>query len=159
MGHALKNVRQIVPTAIANLFCYSRLQADCLTALLTRSLLCLLLLPAALHAKEYCSGLPLQEKLECWDKLFNGKESEMQKALAASRRQVQATGASFGLDVKAMLTRMDASQRSWVLYREKECTLQRDLVGNGTDRDPQEMQCQLEKLDARILEIQRNWPR
>jgi uncharacterized protein YecT (DUF1311 family) len=114
-------------------------------------------LPAS--AREYCAGLEREQQLECWNSETDEKQAVLERELAYSRRQATQAGKTYGLDVDAAVGLMDKSQAAWTAYAEEECALQREAVGSGADRNAQEMNCYLGKLDERIDEVRKQWPR
>ena len=114
---------------------------------------------APVVAREYCAGLDEKRRLECWNGQTDKKEAALAREIARSKRGAKKNGKSYGLDVSVALRLMDKSQAAWNIYVEQECSLEREAVGSGTDRNPQEMNCYLTKLDERIAEIRKNWPR
>lgn len=113
---------------------------------------------APVVAHEYCAGLDEQNRLECWNAQTDKKEAVLAREIAHSKRSAKKEGGNYGLDVSLALRLMDKSQAAWSIYVEQECSLEREAVGSGTDRNPQEMNCYLTKLDERIAEIRKNWP-
>ena len=118
----------------------------------------LLLSPVLAHAKDYCPDADSEKNIQCWNRLIDQKEDALERAIAASKNQARVNGKSYGLDIPETLRLIEKSQRAWEEYAAQECAVQREAIGSGTDRNPQEMNCHLAKLDSRILEIQQKWP-
>lgn len=118
----------------------------------------LLMSPAIVLAENYCPNMDAEKRLECWSRLADQKERFLKGVIATSKYRAETNGKSYGLDIAETLRLINNSQQAWEEYAKQECALQREAVGSGTDRNPQEMNCYLAKLDERILEIQKNWP-
>lgn len=122
------------------------------------ALTALLVFTPLAQAKEYCTEAGAEESLDCWNQLIDQKEANLKRAISTSRHQARVSGQSYGLDIPETLRLIEKSQRAWKEYAEQECAVQREAIGRGTDRNSQEMNCYLAKLDNRIIEIQKNWP-